>query len=889
MTDYLPQPQPQPHEMHANPSTTISRASSARSYRDVPKPIVKTIGNYTMQQSIGKGSMGKVKLAVHNITGEKIAVKIVPRANLQILNQPAYANGKSIQQIAKEKAREENREIRTIREAHIMMLLKHPNIVGMKDLIAQGPYFYILMDFVNGTQLLHYIVKRQRLSDRRTKSFTRQIVSALDYLHRNSIVHRDLKIENIMIDRSGRHIKIIDFGLSNLFCPERLLTTYCGSLYFAAPELLKATPYSGPEVDIWSLGVVIYVMATGSVPFDDKSMPGLHEKIKRGHVDYPAHLTEECKDLLSRIFITDPAKRIIMADIIHHPWLTKDAAPINNHMPIRKPLSLPLNTKVIERMSQGFNLGTPEEIERRLTLIIQSPVYHDAMKHIADCHARKSLTPPLSNNEVNFGIVYDDPQSVPAAYHPFLSLYYLASEKLMAIEIEAHQHRLSMRSSLSRKASIDSLGAASSALSSQTSLVDLGAAGARLLTDIPLSQTPVKTTRHADEGLSGLHSASISSTSYLNRIQRWLRSSLSQHRLSTHEHTNSHMSAPPSPPHSNEDRKHAEVDPIYTANTTPATRLPTPTHSTEDKYNRHNSQNLNNEQQQYQHYETQQYHQQQNQKRLSGTTGTTPSGSKSLFRKLSQVFLKKSSTKSLHKKASNLSTSNTISDQSTHESEAEAINQAASKQAALQSNERKAADNDTSPPPVPPKDYNYAMVRHSRIINQNNVGNIHSTISRKSQQLPPGMSIATITSRQTAHTIDISTLHKAGYYNAANSTVNNNTSNMTRTNVSNSHTNSTASAFATPIANRMARYEEHPRQANPSALLTKELPNLPTTTTVTRSASLTSSVPPRHQYASGRRGSVSKMMTDKMGSWVNRSSSFNNHHHNHGRPTDINP
>ncbi|OAD01993.1 hypothetical protein MUCCIDRAFT_132379, partial [Mucor lusitanicus CBS 277.49] len=236
--------------------------------------------------------MGKVKLATHNVTGEKIAIKIVPRANLQILNAPNHhTNGKSIQQIAKEKAREENREVRTIREAHIMMLLKHPNIVGMKDLVLQGPYFYILMDYVNGGQLLHYIVKRQRLSDRRTRQFSRQIVSALDYLHRNSIVHRDLKIENIMIDKSGRHIKIIDFGLSNLFCPERQLTTYCGSLYFAAPELLKATPYSGPEVDVWSLGVVIYVMATGSVPFDDKSMPGLHDKIKRGQVTYPAHLS----------------------------------------------------------------------------------------------------------------------------------------------------------------------------------------------------------------------------------------------------------------------------------------------------------------------------------------------------------------------------------------------------------------------------------------------------------------------------------------------------------------------------------------------------------------------------------------------------------------------
>ncbi|OAD70365.1 hypothetical protein PHYBLDRAFT_92242, partial [Phycomyces blakesleeanus NRRL 1555(-)] len=220
-----------------------------------------------------------------------IAVKIVPRANLQLLS----TTNKSPRQIAKERAREDNREMRTIREAHIMMLLRHPHIVGLRDLVINGPYFYILMDHVNGGQLLHYIVKRQRLSESRARLFTRQIVGALDYLHRNSIVHRDLKIENILIDKAGRNVKLIDFGLSNLFSPTSQLSTYCGSLYFAAPELLCATPYNGPEIDIWSLGVVLYVMVTGSVPFDDKSMPGLHEKIKRGEVTYPAHLSPECR------------------------------------------------------------------------------------------------------------------------------------------------------------------------------------------------------------------------------------------------------------------------------------------------------------------------------------------------------------------------------------------------------------------------------------------------------------------------------------------------------------------------------------------------------------------------------------------------------------------
>lgn len=113
----------------------------------------------------------------------------------------------------------------------------------------------------------------------------------LDYCHRNSIVHRDLKIENILIT-NHEEIKIIDFGLSNIYSPSRLLNTFCGSLYFAAPELLQARNYTGPEVDVWSFGVVLYVLVCGRVPFDDTSLPALHQKIKSGHVEYPDHLSK---------------------------------------------------------------------------------------------------------------------------------------------------------------------------------------------------------------------------------------------------------------------------------------------------------------------------------------------------------------------------------------------------------------------------------------------------------------------------------------------------------------------------------------------------------------------------------------------------------------------
>lgn len=333
----------------------------------------------------------------------------------------------------KEKLKEETRELRTIREAHIMMLLRHPHIVQLRNLVAVGPYFYILMDYVNGGQLLHYIVKRQKLTEQHARQFSRQIVSALDYMHRNSIVHRDLKIENILIDKAGRNIKIIDFGLSNLFCPERRLTTYCGSLYFAAPELLRASPYRGPEIDIWSLGVVIYVMVTGSVPFDDKSMPGLHEKIKRGQVAYPAHVSASCRDLLSRIFVINPTKRIILADVLRHEWMNQGYnKAIKNYLPLRLPIVPPLAPNILQHMTRGFNMGNAEDICVKMEMIIKSQVYRSAAEHVARIQHTSVVHTPQDLVEKP----YDDPQTEPAAYHPLLSLYHLTRERLSHQEME---------------------------------------------------------------------------------------------------------------------------------------------------------------------------------------------------------------------------------------------------------------------------------------------------------------------------------------------------------------------------------------------------------------------------------------------------------------------
>jgi serine/threonine protein kinase len=160
----------------------------------------------------------------------------------------------------------------------------------MREMIVHPNHYYMVFEYVNGGQLLDFIIAHGRLRETVARKFARQIASALDYCHRNNVVHRDLKIENILISQTG-NIKIIDFGLSNLYNPVAHLSTFCGSLYFAAPELLNAKVYTGPEVDVWSFGVVLYTLVCGKVPFEDESMPALHAKIKRGLVEYPVWLS----------------------------------------------------------------------------------------------------------------------------------------------------------------------------------------------------------------------------------------------------------------------------------------------------------------------------------------------------------------------------------------------------------------------------------------------------------------------------------------------------------------------------------------------------------------------------------------------------------------------
>ncbi|KAK2676425.1 Protein kinase domain [Fusarium oxysporum f. sp. vasinfectum] len=402
---------------HADAPPRTSTSKHARSRTVIPTQS----GKWMLGKTIGAGSMGKVKLARKEDGSEQVACKIIPRGSTDDGHQS---------RADKERA-DQSKEIRTAREAAISTLLNHP---------PSAPFTMWFM--------LDYIISHGKLKEKQARKFSRQIASALDYLHRNSIVHRDLKIENILISKTG-DIKIIDFGLSNLFAPRGHLKTFCGSLYFAAPELLQARAYTGPEVDVWSFGIVLYVLVCGKVPFDDQSMPALHAKIKRGLVDYPAWLSSECKHLLSRMLVTDPKQRATMQEVMTHPWMAKGFnGPPDNYLPVREPLTTPLEPEVILAM-QGFNFGTPESINAQLTKIIESEEYQRAVKLY---QREKELPPPAKDAEKRRPFGFDfykrrnsgnsrDTLSAPSsealqigndpmnAFSPLVSIYYLVKEK----------------------------------------------------------------------------------------------------------------------------------------------------------------------------------------------------------------------------------------------------------------------------------------------------------------------------------------------------------------------------------------------------------------------------------------------------------------------------
>uniref|UniRef100_A0A8C2H961 non-specific serine/threonine protein kinase n=1 Tax=Cyprinus carpio TaxID=7962 RepID=A0A8C2H961_CYPCA len=237
------------------------------------------IGNYRLLKTIGKGNFAKVKLARHILTGSEVR------------SQECFLTDSGLS-----------------REVTIMKNLNHPNIVKLFEVIETEKTLFLVMEYASGGEVFDYLVAHGRMKEKEARAKFRQIVSAVQYCHQKHIVHRDLKAENLLLD-ADMNIKIADFGFSNEFMVGNKLDTFCGSPPYAAPELFQGKKYDGPEVDVWSLGVILYTLVSGSLPFDGQNLKELRERVLRGKYRIPFYMSTDCENLLKRFLVLNPTKR----------------------------------------------------------------------------------------------------------------------------------------------------------------------------------------------------------------------------------------------------------------------------------------------------------------------------------------------------------------------------------------------------------------------------------------------------------------------------------------------------------------------------------------------------------------------------------------------------
>ncbi|XP_039514227.1 serine/threonine-protein kinase BRSK2 isoform X4 [Pimephales promelas] len=254
------------------------------------------VGPYRLEKTLGKGQTGLVKLGIHCITSQKVAIKIVNREKLS-----------------------ESVLMKVEREIAILKLIEHPHVLKLHDVYENNKYLYLVLEHVSGGELFDYLVKKGRLTPKEARKFFRQIISALDFCHSHSICHRDLKPENLLLDERN-NIRIADFGMASLQVGDSLLETSCGSPHYACPEVIRGEKYDGRRADVWSCGVILFALLVGALPFDHDNLRQLLEKVKSGVFHMPHFIPPDCQALLRGMIEVDPEKRFTLEAIQTHAW-----------------------------------------------------------------------------------------------------------------------------------------------------------------------------------------------------------------------------------------------------------------------------------------------------------------------------------------------------------------------------------------------------------------------------------------------------------------------------------------------------------------------------------------------------------------------------------------
>lgn len=243
-----------------------------------------------------------VLAAVHKTTGQKVATKVFERLNL-----------------------EEDDELALQQEVDILSQLDHPNVVKLHEIYDEDDRIYLTLEIMAGGELFERIVEKEHYSEKEAAETLKPIVDAIRYCHSLGIVHRDLKPENLLYETSdaGSAIKITDFGMAR-FVQGELATTACGTPNYVAPEIIEGKGY-GPEVDFWSIGIILYIMLCGFPPFYDDNNAVLFDMIKKGEFEFPSpywdKVSDDAKNLVKQLLIVDPKDRLNAEQILNHTWM----------------------------------------------------------------------------------------------------------------------------------------------------------------------------------------------------------------------------------------------------------------------------------------------------------------------------------------------------------------------------------------------------------------------------------------------------------------------------------------------------------------------------------------------------------------------------------------
>lgn len=290
----------------------------------------KSIGNYILGRTIGEGTFGKVKLGRHILSGANVAVKV--------LQKDRIVEVADVERVS--------------REVHILKLIRHPHIVQLFEIIETRGQLYLIMEYASGGELFDYIVAKGRVPEAEACRFFHQIIAGVEKIHESHVVHRDLKPENLLLDEN-KCIKIVDFGLSNLFRDGQRLSTACGSPCYAPPEMVAGQQYVPQMCDLWSCGVILFALVCGYLPFEDQNTSALYKKILAADYQVPAFITDGVKDLIGGLLTADPQRRFTIKNVRDHAWYRQ--VPEASVQPIRDGGSVVLDEDVLHELeAYGF-------------------------------------------------------------------------------------------------------------------------------------------------------------------------------------------------------------------------------------------------------------------------------------------------------------------------------------------------------------------------------------------------------------------------------------------------------------------------------------------------------------------------------------------------------